>query len=345
MAEEAIEYEVEENTDNWGTIDTAPKNEEPNKVEYEIEDDAQVQPQETQPADVAKEKQEPSELEGIETKGAQKRIRQLIKQRKEREDKIHELENRIAQYEAAIKVKDQELVSSLKTNIETNELQLQEQVKLAESAYRKALEGGETDEIVAAQRLLTKSEVELGKVSDAKVQYDKLEVQEEQQQQAVQPQQAPQVPLPNPAEYDPKAVEWATNNPWFGQDQVMTAAALAIDAQLKEEGFDPSDDEFYGEVNERLYNLFPTKFSESSSQEKQSELKVSVPKPSQVVSGASRTVTSPTTNRNNKVKLSKQDIDMANRWGIPLERYAEQKLVAEQADGEYTTILTNKRGG
>jgi hypothetical protein len=36
---------------------------------------------------------------------------------------------------------------------------------------------------------------------------------------------------------------------------------------------------------------------------------------------------------------------MANRWGIPLERYAEQKLVAEQADGEYTTILTNKRGG
>ena len=64
-----------------------------------------------------------------------------------------------------------------------------------------------------------------------------------------------------------------------------------------------------------------------------------------MVSGASRTVTSPTTNRNNKVKLSKQDIDMANRWGIPLERYAEQKLVAEQADGEYTTILTNKRGG
>ena len=36
---------------------------------------------------------------------------------------------------------------------------------------------------------------------------------------------------------------------------------------------------------------------------------------------------------------------MANRWGIPLERYAEQKLVADKAEGEYTTIITSKRGG
>tara|TARA_R100000149_G_C5879421_1_gene143902 strand:+ start:92 stop:1129 length:1038 start_codon:yes stop_codon:yes gene_type:complete len=345
MAEEAVEYEVDNTTDNWGTIDTSPKPEEENKVEYEIEEDATpVQSQEAQPSDVKEEKENPSELEGIETKGAQKRIRQLIKQRKDREDKIQELENRIAQYEETIRSKDQELVSSLKTNIESNELQLQEQVKLAESAYRRALEGGEPDEIVAAQRLLTKSEVELGKIADAKVQYDKQE-QQEQQPVVQQQQQVSQVAVPNPADYDPKAVEWATNNPWFGQDQVMTAAALAIDAQLKEEGFDPSDDEFYGEVDSRLRSSFPAKFSEATSQEQQSEPKASVPKPSQVVSGASRTVTSPTTNRSNKVKLSKQDIDMANRWGIPLERYAEQKLVAEQADGEYTTILTNKRGG
>tara|TARA_R110000796_G_scaffold4849_1_gene18334 strand:- start:3893 stop:4921 length:1029 start_codon:yes stop_codon:yes gene_type:complete len=342
MAEaKAIEVEVEEGTESWGTIDTKPTTTEPPKVEYELEGDTEeeVQAKKTQSENNEEEKKEPSELEGIETQGAQKRIRQLIKQRKDREDQINELQHRIAEYEATIQAKDNELVSTLKLNNEVNEQQLQEQIKLAESAYRKALDSGETDEIVAAQRLLNKSEVELSKVSDAKVQYDKTVIPE---QQIVQPQQIQ--PNPNPADYDPKAVEWAANNPWFGQDQVMTAAALAIDAQLKDEGFDPSDVEFYGEVTSRLRNSFPTKF-EDASQEQQAEPKVAVTKPSQVVGGASRTVTSPTTSRSNKVKLSKQDIDMANRWGIPLERYAEQKLVADQADGEYTTVLTNKRGG
>lgn len=341
MAEDkAIEVKVEENTDSWGTIDTNPKAEEKPKVEYEIEDDTQDQSIEAKSEETKEEKKEPSELEGIETKGAQKRIRQLIKQRKDREDQINELQKRIAEYEATIQAKDNELVSTLKLNNEVSEQQLQEQIKLAESAYRKALESGEADEIVAAQRLLNKSEFELSKVSDAKVKYDQVS----QVEQQVQPQQEQQAPVPNPAEYDPKAVEWAASNPWFGTDHVMTAAALAIDAQLKEEGFDPSDDEFYGEVTSRLRSTFPTKFEEAS-QEQQAEPKVAVTKPSQVVGGASRTVTSPTTNRSNKVKLSKQDIDMANRWGIPLERYAEQKLIADQADGEYTTVLTNKRGG
>ena len=35
--------------------------------------------------------EEPKELEGIETKGAEKRIRQLVRQRKEREEQINEL--------------------------------------------------------------------------------------------------------------------------------------------------------------------------------------------------------------------------------------------------------------
>jgi len=132
----------------------------------------------------------------------------------------------------------------------------------------------------------------------------------------------------------------------------MTAAALAIDAQLKDEGFDPSDDEFYSEVDARLRNSFPNKFqaqaqveTEEVEQQVNSEPKASVKQPSQVVSGASRTVTNPSTNRSNRIKLTKRDIEMANRWGIPLERYAEQKLIADQADGEYTTVLTKKRGG
>ena len=36
-------------------------------------------------------------------------------------------------------------------------------------------------------------------------------------------------------------------NDWFGKDNVMTAAALAIDAELKGEGYDPTDQDFRSE--------------------------------------------------------------------------------------------------
>ena len=129
----------------------------------------------------------------------------------------------------------------------------------------------------------------------------------------------------------------------------MTAAAIAIDEQLKGEGFDPTDDEFYEEIDQRLQQSFPKKFKKQAKvveEEADQEAEVREPKqPSQVVGGASRTVANPKTSRPNKVKLTRDDIEMANRWGIPLERYAEQKLVADKAEGEYTTIITSKRGG
>ena len=56
--------------------------------------------------------------------------------------------------------------------------------------------------------------------------------------------------------------------------------------------------------------------------------------PAQVVSGASRS--SPSSSK--KVKLSAQDISLAQKWNIPLEQYAAEKLKVTQADGEYTVV-------
>ena len=57
--------------------------------------------------------------------------------------------------------------------------------------------------------------------------------------------------------------------------------------------------------------------------------------PAQVVAGASRT---PSPSSSKKVKLSQEDVRLANKWGISLEQYAAEKLKVENADGEYTTI-------
>jgi hypothetical protein len=57
---------------------------------------------------------------------------------------------------------------------------------------------------------------------------------------------------------------------------------------------------------------------------------------SQVVAGASHTSASPS---NKKVKLSQEDVRLAQKWGITLEQYAAEKLKVESAgEGEYTTI-------
>ena len=98
----------------WSNITVKGNNEEQEKVEYEIEgQEENQQPVEVSPEPQQKEevvetaseesswieaseepeekKAEPKELEGVETKGAQKRIRQLVKQRKERDEQIQKL--------------------------------------------------------------------------------------------------------------------------------------------------------------------------------------------------------------------------------------------------------------
>ena len=120
----------------------------------------------------------------------------------------------------------------------------------------------------------------------------------------------------------------------------MTAASLAIDAQLREEGFSPADQEYYTEVDRRIKETFPHKFAAEAAPVEEVRRQEQTSQPAQVVAGASRS--SPGSSK--KVKLSKEDIRLANKWDIPLEQYALEKQKSEQADGEYTTI-NMQRGG
>jgi hypothetical protein len=149
-----------------------------------------------------------------------------------------------------------------------------------------------------------------------------------------QPQHQYQQPTP-----DPKAQKWAENNDWFGEDRVRTAAALAIDGELKEEGFSPSDDEYYQEIDKRLKETFPHRY-QTKEEEPKEENRMQETSPAQVVAGGTRS----TPSSNKKVKLSKEDVRLANKWNIPLEQYAQEKLKATNAEGEYTTI-NMQRGG
>ena len=305
--------------EDWGTVEV-PSTEE-DKVEYEIEEVVQEKEVLEVKADEVKD-EEPKELEGIETAGAEKRIRQLVKQRKEREEQVASLQIQNEELNKRLFSKESEVQSMGKRTLAMSEKQLTDKIALAREVYLEAFDEGEKEKLLNAQEMLNEAQGDLKAVNSAKARYAQQE-QQAVEQPAVPQQQAPQ------AVSDPKAEQWASDNDWFGKDNVMTAAALAIDAELKNEGFDPNDNDFYQEINNRIKDSFPHKFGEDGErvQGKKS-------RPAQVVSGSSRS--SPSSRK--KVKLSQDDLHLAKKWNIPLETYAAQKLKVNQADGDYTDI-------
>lgn len=323
-------------SDDWTTVNTSTVKEEEEKVEFEIENETQPEQPELDFEDTRNVKQETEEQgqdEETEEKesGAQKRIRQLVRQRKEREQQIAELQKRQEELEHRLKAKEEEYNKSLKETLDSNERQIGDRLELAKKAYRQAVESGDADQMLAAQEAMSNAQFESAQIKQSQDAYNKyqneLELEAQQRQQTQQQAQEA---------YDPKAIAWAGRNPWFGQDQILTQAALQIDAGMKDEGYDPSDDEYYEEIDKRLKATFPNRFDAS-----QTETRTEAPtNASQVVAGASRT---PNPSSGRKVKLSQEDVRLAEKWGIPLEQYAAEKLKVEKADGEYTNI--NQRGG
>ena len=322
--------------EGWSEVETkAP--EEP-KVEYEVEGEedekvetpSPVEAKEEVKSEEAPKEDSPPELEGVDTKGAQKRIRQLVKQRKERDEKLAELMRQNEELSSKLQNTEHQFNTVSKLNLNASEKQITDKLELARNAYKSAHEEGDSAKILQAQEFLNEAQNDLKSLTATKQQFEQQPVQQQVQQPQYQPQPTP----------DPRAAEWAQKNEWFGSDQVMTAASLAIDGQLKEEGFNPTDPEYYTEIDRRLKETFPHKFAAEAAPVEEVRQQVEASKPAQVVAGASRS--SPGSSK--KVKLSKEDIRLANKWDIPLEQYALEKQKSEQADGEYTTI-NMQRGG
>ena len=292
--------------EEWSDIE-APNEEQ--KIEIEIEKEEEEKVQETQ------------SKEGKRDTNAEKRIAQLIRQRRERDQQITALIQKNEVLSGSLRTKDNEVHQVNKLSLDASEKQLTDKLELARTVYMEAFEEGEKEKLLKAQEMLNEAQSDLKAVSSAKLDYEEVE-----EVAPVQPQYQPPPPQPTT---DPRAEEWASRNSWFGQDNIKTAAALAIDAELKEEGFNPSDNDFYQEIDNRINKAFSQNVEETT--ERVQEMSST---PAQVVSGSSRS--SPSSS--SKVKLSKEDVRLAQKWNIPLEQYAAEKLKVEGADGNYTNV-------
>ena len=122
---------------------------------------------------------------------------------------------------------------------------------------------------------------------------------------------------------DPKASAWADKNTWFGQDSAMTYTAFDLHKKLTEqEGYDPSSDEYYSEIDKRIRLEFPHKFvnNDSSGENKR-------PTPVQTVASAKRS----TKSGRKTVRLTPSQVAIAKKLGVPLEEYAKQLNITKEA--------------
>ena len=227
--------------------------------------------------------------------------------------KMREAERREkAALDYAKKVKEENENLSTKYDKTNEDLQEQyggkitSQLSEAKRAYKLAYEEGDADQMADAQSVIAKLSVEEENVKKEKARLatEKEEVKtvEEQPLEQNKPAQEP----------DPKAVEWASKNEWFGKNDAMTFTVYSIHRKLtEEEGFDPTSDDYYAEVDKRIRDEFPHKFEDNKTGTTRKNV--------QTVAPANRNVK----NGRNTIRLTKSQVAIAKKLGVPLEEYAK----------------------
>jgi len=281
--------------------------EEQAQLEMEMEADTEVEvespEQETEKVEVVQEDQ----FEKAES-STQKRIDRLTKKMREAQRREEEAINYAKQVQdEAAKLKQR--FSALDSNYVTEySNRVSTQMEQTEKELARAMELGDTAAVVEANKKMIALSAENERANQAKLAQERQQQQAQQQQAAPQQMQAaPQQQIKRP---DPKAQDWASRNEWFGQDEAKTFAAFGIHKKLVEdEGFDPTSDEYYTELDRRISDTFG------------GEAKSASKRPAQTVAGVSRSTSGRSSGK--KVRLTPSQVAIAKKLGVPLEEYAK----------------------
>ena len=237
----------------------------------------------------------------------QKRIDRLTKKMREAERRENEAINYAKQVQQEAETLKQRFSNLDSSYVAEYSNRVQNEMSQAESEFARAMEMGDTQAAVEANKrmiALTSQSERAAQAKQAQERQQQTQVQQPLQQQQQQ-QAAPQVKRP-----DPKAEEWASRNEWFGQDDAKTFAAFGIHKKLVEdEGFDPTSNDYYNELDRRISDTF------GGSSQAPSRRAV------QTVAGVSRNNSGRSSGK--KVRLTPSQVAIAKKLGVPLEAYAK----------------------
>ena len=293
------------------------------EIEIEIEDDTPAEDRGRQPMP----KPLVEELEKDELDQYDDNVKTKLKQmRKVWHDERREKESAVREQQEAVTLaqrllEENKRIKGILTNgekeyVSTIQSNSDMELKIAQRAYKEAYEAGDSDKMMEANQALQMANLKAIQVKNFRM--PSLQEEEFQvQQQQVQYQPAPNIPEP-----DNKAVSWQKRNSWFGQDRSMTAFALGLHEDLRDNGVEVGSDEYYRELDNTMRKRFSEKFEDQEDNRQQTRTR-----PGNVVAPAVRS-TAP-----HKVKLKQSQVNLARKLGLTPEQYVKAQLELEARNG------------
>jgi hypothetical protein len=286
-----------------------------NAVDVELKEEKEVQVEEQKDTKVEQPKEEVAkEVKKDEreeySKDVQKRIDRMtykIREAERREKEALEFAKKVKQEKDELQGKFDKLDDGYVNEFSTR---VKSELEAAKVQLKQAMAKGDVDAQVEANQNLARLAIEEERIKATEQQRKQYEetlkntgqIGDQPVQNNVQP--------PKP---DPKADAWAERNEWFGKDEAMTYASFGIHKKLvEEEGFNPSTDEYYEEIDKRLREEFPQKFNDGGEVQGGKQ-------PAQTVASANRT----TRTGRKTVRLTPSQVAIAKKLGVPLEEYAK----------------------
>jgi hypothetical protein len=215
----------------------------------------------------------------------------------------------------------QQLEEGTKVFIDQGKSAAQGELEAAKRAFKDAYEAGDSDLLADAQTRISQATIRIEKADAIKpLQAREFDVQIPSYD--VQEQQQPQI--------DPRTSQWLDENPWYGDDDEMSASALGLHKKLEKQFGKQyiGSEEYFKNIDATMKRRFPEYFGsgvEENLSEEEEKPQARAKPASNVVAPATRS-TAPS-----KVKLTKSQVAIAKKLGVPLELYA--KKVAEQMKG------------
>jgi hypothetical protein len=283
----------------------------------EIEDDSEViedVSEEEQQASSDEDSSNEQELRDYESPNKkkndpQRRISQLTAARKQAEEEAaaaveyaRQMQAQNEEYKQRLSTLDKGYMSEYEGRVTTQEAQ-------AKRALAEAHEAGDYEKLADAQTAISQIAIEKERLRLQKQRSEQQAKEYAAQQEQAQQQPRQQAPQP---QRDPKLESWLEKNKWFGSDKVMTGAARAIHETLvAEEGYNPTTDEYYAEIDRRMRSEMPNKFASNK-------------KNVQSVTPSGNGSRSLVNGRKKQVDLNPGQVALANKLKIPLEKYAAE---------------------
>ena len=181
------------------------------------------------------------------------------------------------------------------------------EMEKARASFKQAYEAGDPDALMEAQENMTSARIKSDRVANFRP--SPIQITEDSVQTSQQPQQA---------DMDPQLRDWTAKNPWFGAKKGMTAYAVGLHDDVVAEGYTAGSAKYYERIDAEMRERFADEFESANTADAPTQRTRS-----NVVSPATRSTAL------KKVVLTKSQVGLAKRLGVPLELYARQ-VIAEQ---------------